>query len=175
MFITSISPNGVVTNLNLLALAAWRLELIGDAKGRLGIGIRYVMPPTTTFAFIAAIETGAEADVVNEIAKKGLTRGDFLRDKEVLIESLGMLNNAVGLKPKVIDEVVKDAPQLVDVYYKLLDGLKTGEAQSGTFIDWRWQIRPNIHGLDCTKEKADDKIITETAGVVEKTQTDDTA
>jgi hypothetical protein len=153
MHISSAAPNGIITNLNLGSLPSWRLEIMGNAKGRLGIGLRYVIPPTTTVAFIVALDTHAVNGEALQIAEKGITRGNKIEDKEVFIESLGMLNNAEGVKQKEIDEILKTAPDLIDVYYDILDALQSGVKKSGSFLDYRWNIRPLVTGLELIKEE----------------------
>ncbi len=166
MFITSASPSGIISNLNLGLLPSWRLEIMaeviqGDPTGRIGVGIRYVIPPTTTFAYMAAIDTRAIGGETIQIASKGLPHGEKIADKEAFIESLQMLNNAADLKKKDIENILKDAPDLVDIYYDILGGLHSGEGVRGKFLDWRWHLRPSLTGLQLTHAEVEESTSSE--------------
>jgi len=140
MHVYSMSPQGVLTHLDLGATPVHRLEL-GAAGPQFGIGIRYVAGGVTSLVFLAAIDTGTSGNECKGIAKAGLPKNGPAANKERLTESAKILHNADGLQPRKVDELIAEAPKLVDVYYDALKALTTGAEVRGSTCGWKWAIQ----------------------------------
>ncbi len=150
MFLTVISPLGLITSLDLLATPIWRLELRAqpwlatDAKA-LALGVSY--SSQGAFMVICAINCQVTDDTVEPIAKLGFPEKDRVLNKERLREAMKALINA-GILAKDVDAISVASAGLVDAYFDIQRAMwgmnpslnSLGPAAKGDMQGWRWAL-----------------------------------
>lgn len=157
MFARSISPTGALSVLNLSLLPIWRLCLVANPPGDLGIALQYPNPQgKISLMMLAALGCLTQFDDVQNVAKVGFPKETLSANKERLLEAMKILLQS-ELTEGMASNLIAKSTGLVDIYYESLQALRTGADASGCYEGWKWIVSREETGwkIPVKEEKKD--------------------